>query len=472
MAVRMDHVVPGAVMAGLSRFGSVLSVLPLASLVATAVPALPAVPVLTGAAGIAGPAGAGDPAGRAGAVLRSAGQAAYPSRTSSISGRGDVVTFTENFRPPGGYSPVNVVFARDVSMGVTRRISRGALLAGARRVPGNGVHPDSAVSADGRWVAFAEWVDVPRFDVLVYDLATGTSRRVNVGSGAAAPNGSSVDPAISADGSYVAFESTATNLVAGDTNNATDIFRTDGSTVRRVSVARTRQADGSSYGAAISGDGRYVAFSSDATNLVARDTNNVPDVFVRDLRYGTTNRLSVATDRRQADGPSLRLGMSADGRYVAFESAATNLVPGDTNLATDVFIRDLRDGTTNRVSLASDGTQGNDYSAGPALSADGRYLAFTSAATNLVAGDTNQCADVFVRDLHSGATYRVSLTADGSEANGFATAASISADGRFVSFTSGASNLVPDDTNGVEDGFRYDRWSHTITRTTVDVDPY
>ena len=159
------------------------------------------------------------------------------------------------------------------------------------------------------------------------------------------------------------------------------------------------QANGDSASPAISADGRYVAFGSDASNLVPGDTNGTSDVFVRDLRSGTTQRVSVATDGTQANGDSDSPAISADGRYVAFASYASNLVPGDTNGTADVFVRDLRSGTTRRVSVATDGTQANGDSGSPAISADGRYVAFESDASNLVPGDTNHCVDVFVRDL-------------------------------------------------------------------------
>jgi Tol biopolymer transport system component len=277
---------------------------------------------------------------------------------------------------------------------------------------------------------------------------------------------------VSDDGSVIAFESAATNLVAGDTNDDTDIFVSSGGSIRRVSVGASGQGDGSSHLPAISGDGRYVAFVSDADNLVPGDTNAAQDVFVRDLTYGITNRVSLSTDARQADGASFDPAISADGRYVGYDSVASNLVGGDTNGTADVFVRDLRYGITNRISLTGAGGQGTSYSAGPALSADGRYVAFTSAASNLVAGDSNGRSDVFVRDIRAGATYRVSLGAGDAQPNDASMAASISADGRFVAFTSAGSNLVAGDTNGVADGFVRDRWSRTTVRVSVDANPF
>jgi archaellum component FlaF (FlaF/FlaG flagellin family) len=173
-----------------------------------------------------------------------------------------------------------------------------------------------------------------------------------------------------------------------------------GAFTQRVSVATGgTQGNGDSFIPAISADGRYVTFQSIASNLVPGDTNSTFDVFVRDRRSGTTQRVNVATDGTQANGDSFSLAISADGRYVTFQSIASNLVPGDTNDRTDVFVRDLRSGTTQRVSVATGGTQANGDSDIPAISADGRYVAFESGASNLVPGDTNHSEDVFVRDL-------------------------------------------------------------------------
>ncbi len=211
-------------------------------------------------------------------------------------------------------------------------------------------------------------------------------------------------PALSADGRFVAFGSDATNLVPGDTNGVSDAFvyeRLSGTT-ERVSVSSTgAEANGTSYAPAISADGRFVAFRSDATNLVPGDTNGVSDAFVRDRMTGTTERVSVSSAGAEANGTSYAPAISADGRFVAFSSDATNLVGRDTNAAVDVFVHDRLTGTTKRVSVSSTGVQANDDSfAGfaPAISADGRFVAFSSDATNLVPGDTNGQTDVFVRD--------------------------------------------------------------------------
>src|SRR5213078_1257125 len=240
----------------------------------------------------------------------------------------------------------------------------------------------------------------------VRDRQTGMTARVSVDSAGTQGNSSSRAPALSADGRFVAFQSDATNLVVGDTNGKTDVFVHDRQTgpTERVSVASGggRLGTGGSGGffafPSLSADGRLVAFQSDATNLVAGDTNGATDLFVHDRQTGTTERVSVASGGRQGNGFSAGPVLSADGRFVAFYSTATNLVAGDTNGATDVFVHDRQTGTTERVSVAPGGTQGNGSSAGPVLSADGGLVAFHSTATNLVAGDANGAYDVFVHD--------------------------------------------------------------------------
>src|SRR5436309_13324280 len=198
----------------------------------------------------------------------------------------------------------------------------------------------------------------------------------------------------------------------------------DAQTTERVSVASGgTEGNGASLSSALSADGRFVAFVSAATDLVAADTNGVSAVFVHDRPPGATERVSVASGGAQGNGSSGLIGfafppaLSADGRFIAFVSLATSLVAGDTNGATDVFVHDRQTGTTERVSVASGGTEGNDASLGFALSADGRFVAFQSAATNLVAGDANRASDVFVHDRPAGTTERVSGACVGSGGN-------------------------------------------------------
>jgi Tol biopolymer transport system component len=301
--------------------------------------------------------------------------------------------------------------------------------------------------------------------------------RVSVASDGAqtTPESITFSPSISGNGRYVAFSSYATNLVLRDTNADADVFVRDWVTRRttRISVSsRGKEGDGASLEATISADGRYVAFSSYATNLVPHDTNGTADVFLRDRLTGRTTRISTASDGTQGNDESRVAQISADGRYIAFTSWATNLVPGDTNRFYDAFVHDRRTGRTTRVSVASDGTQGNHASHVGAISPDGRYVTFASLANNLVPGDTNNPGpgfpeDAFVHDRITGRTTRVSVASDGTQSNGQSEPTAISRGGRYVLFSSTASNLVPADTNGVEDAFVHDRMTGRTTRVSV-----
>ncbi|MDH4063431.1 MAG: hypothetical protein OEW19_03460, partial [Acidobacteriota bacterium] len=315
--------------------------------------------------------------------------------------------------------------------------------------------------------------------------AQPTTTRVSVGPGGAKANGDScytgvwadnACTAISADGRWVAFRSLASNLVAGDTNGHADVFVHDRGTgeTRRVSVGSgSAEGDGDSEEPTISADGRWVAFSSWASNLVVGDTNLRRDVFVHDQQTGTTTRVSVGTGGAQGNGDGQFPSISADGRWVAFESRASNLVPGDTNLSWDVLVHDRETGTTTRVSVGSGGAEGNGDSSYASISGDGRWVAFRSYASNLVPRDTNRGinpisgADVFLHDRESGTTTRVSVASDGTQANGSSTDSAVSADGRRVAFFSVANNLVANDTNSRTDVFVHDRQTGTTRRVSV-----
>jgi len=358
---------------------------------------------------------------------------------------------------------------------VTSRVS-----VGANRQEADGESRDGSMSAHGRFVAFTSLATnlVPgdtngRPDVFLRDRATGHSGRVSVGPGGRQADGPSGRPDVAPSRPVVVFESEASNLVAGDTNQASDVFLRNLETglTRRLSTGPGgRQGDAGSGLPAISADGRFVAFTSFASNLVPDDPNGVDDVFVRSLRTGITRRVSVATDgtRGNADGHYLP-AISARGRFVAFASTSPELVRGDRNGSTDVFVRDRWAGTTRRVSIGARGVESDGSSFSPAISGDGRLVAFASGATNLVAGDTNGATDVFVRNLRTGLTRRVSVTSDGTQAEGseFDPLPDLSRDGRFVSFTSSAADLVPRDTNGAWDAFVRDRWHGTTQIASV-----
>jgi hypothetical protein len=351
-----------------------------------------------------------------------------------------------------------------------------------------------ALSAHGRYVAFSSRLSnlVPgdtngAADAFVRDRRRHVTTRGSVATGGQQANGDSYAFSISADGARVAFVSTASNLVPGDTNNSWDVFVHDvrtGVTTRASVATGGGHADGDSgirggveLSAELSADGRFVAFASDATNLVPGDTNDAGDVFVHDMRTGVTTRASVATGGGQAEGDSssFKMAISADGRYVAFDSTASDLVPNDTNDVPDVFVHDMRAGVTRRVSVASDGSQATHFPSGdraesvrPAISADGRYVAFDSTAIDFAPNDTNHALDIFVHDMRTGVTKRVSTASDGSAPNGFFSAfATISANGRYVAYLSDATDIVSPDTNTSDDVFLHDARTGRTTRVSV-----
>ncbi|GEM_PF-4319679 len=296
-------------------------------------------------------------------------------------------------------------------------------------------------------------------DIFVRDLSTGSTVRASVSTDGVAANGPSFDPTISEDGNLVAFESLASNLVPGDTNGTRDVFVRDLRTgvTTRVSVASDGgELDGESFNPDFNGDATLVVFSSDADNVVAGDTDHLRDIFVHDLTSGTTQWLSPAAGGGPANGDSDRPSIDRSGRLVAFSSRADNLVPGDTNGARDIFIHDRLTGSVTLVTTAAGGGPSDGSSFRADLSGDGTLVAFDSLASNLVAGDTNGVRDVFVRDLTSGVTTRVSVADDGGQAAAASVAPAISTDGRYVAFASGSPDLVEGDTNERDDIFRRD----------------
>ena len=361
--------------------------------------------------------------------------------------------------------------AADLSAQTTTRVS----VHGPNR--GNGPSQYAQISASGRFVVYTStasnlvdgdtnWAS----DVFVHDRETGETTRASVGDAGNQGNSLSQFPRISAGGRIVAFESLASNLVDGDTNGALDVFVQDRESGRttRVSLGSGGDQGNSASGVpCLSSDGRVVAFESLSSNLVDGDTNESTDVFVRDRQTGETTRVSVDSQGRQGNGSSAGSSLDGSGRYVAFESLATDLVPGDTNRVSDVFVHDRRTGKTTRVSVDSRGRQANGGSSAPSLSADGRFVGFGSYGSNLVDGDTNQEIDVFVHDRQTGETTRVSVDSRGGQANGSSGIAALSAGGRWVAFHSFASNLVDGDTNGTLDVFVHDRLTGRTTRTSL-----
>ena len=310
-------------------------------------------------------------------------------------------------------------------------------------VQGNGFSGSPSFSSDGRYVVFSS--DSTNLvqgdtsiisDIFIKDLQSGTIQRVSTDANGGQANDWSDNGKFSADVRYVVFQSYATNLVPGDTNKNYDIFVKDllSGAIHRVSVdANGGQGNGESWGGQFSADGRYVVFESDASNLVPGDTNDTRDIFVKDLQSGAIERISTDANGGQVNGASYEGQFSADGRYVLFASDASNLLPDDNNNYTDIFVKDLQNGTIQRVSTDRDGDQGNWPSSNGQFSADGKYVVFDSFASNLVPGDTNGTTDVFIKDLQRGAIERISTDATGGQGNQWSGDGAFSADGRYDS---------------------------------------
>jgi len=343
-----------------------------------------------------------------------------------------------------------------------------------------GISTDVSISGDGQIIAFSseasDLVDSDtnnRPDIFVHDRSTGLTTLVSVSSAGVQSTGSSRFPSISKDGRFIAYNSSAPNLVANDTNDVFDIFVFD----RELSVTTRISNDslgsqsigGDSFRPSVNADGRYIAFHSRATNLVQGDTNNERDVFLHDQDTRETTRVNVSTLGEQATvGDSRFASISDDGQTIAFQSQAANFVDGDTNGAYDIFVRDLVLGETNRISVDSNGIESSTSSSRfPSISGDGRYVAYQSSA-DFVADDTNALQDVFVSDRMTGETTRVSVDSNGAQSLlGDSSFPKLSQNGRYVTFSSTASDLVSDDTNGVSDVFVHDTLTGEVSRISV-----
>jgi Tol biopolymer transport system component len=387
----------------------------------------------------------------------------WGSYAPSVSADGRLVAFGSGSSNlvPGDTNGAWDVFVRDRVTGVTERVSVSS--SGMQGMEGS---YGPAISADGRFVAF--WSEAPnlvssdfngRRDVFLRDRQAGSTIRLSTDSGGVEADDDSLRVSISANGQCVAFESLATNLVPGDTNGQKDIFVSDlvAGTIERVSTDSTgTEGNGVSEEARLSGDGRYVVFHSRANNLVGGDSNALGDVFLHDRITGVTERISVDSIGSEGDGDSTLPFISEDGRWVVFTSWATNLVVADSNARSDVFVRDRVLATTELASRTNGGAQGNEDSYWGSISTDGNLVAFYALATNLVSGDTNAQPDVFLRDRTSNSTLRLSVGPTGVQGDGMSTIPEITSSGRFVMFVSRATNLIPGDTNGIDDVFLHD----------------
>jgi Tol biopolymer transport system component len=332
-----------------------------------------------------------------------------------------------------------------------------------------------SISADGRFVAFDSGADnlVPAAEyggVFVRDTRANTTEVVSLRLDGGVDDFAD-SPAISGNGRYVAYVSDGDDIVADGTDRWSQVFVRDRvlHTTTRVSTKLNgNQGTDDSASPSVSSDGRWIAFESDSGGLVANDTNEYTDVFVRDQLTGINRRISVVAAGDQLDGGGESPSINGTGDMVAFVTGEP-LVAADDNFWDDVYVRNL---TTNAISLVSGalgGTAANASSMDPAISADGKVVTFTSLATNLDGTpDTNNTSDVFARNLVTGATTRVSTSTNGAVAHGTSNDPSISGDGRFVSFESTAPDVVGDDTNGVLDAFVLDRSTGKTARLSTD----
>jgi Tol biopolymer transport system component len=307
-----------------------------------------------------------------------------------------------------------------------------------------------SLAPDGRFVAYVASSSTTN-SIYCWDAQAGTSSLVSVSTDNSTPaNGVSDSPVISANGQFVVFTSTGTNLVNNSLAGSCHVYVRD----LQAGVTQILDTDTNGVGVgveattvpAVSADGSLVAF--DSANLLPDNRHLVHDVFTRNVPSAVTTLISAANlalPSQTPDGISgfTTFSVSSNGQFVAFYSDADNLVAGDTNGFRDVFVRDLVAGTNYLVSVNTNGTAGDCLSTDPAISGDGRYVAFTSSADNLVAGDTNNAQDVFVRDLLAGTTTLVSVSTDGIDpGNSDSYSPVISANGRYVLFRSKASNLA------------------------------
>jgi hypothetical protein len=379
----------------------------------------------------------------------------------ALSGNGRFVVFRSNATNlvSNDGNGVDDLFVRDFKKGKTRRVSLGT----------GGVEPDafstqSSISDDGRFLVFRSSAtnigggsSNGQADIFLRDRKRKKTRLISKSNSGIPSNSASFEPKISANGRYVTYYTIGQTIVPNDTNGSqTDVLVYDRVTKKTSRVSKNSagvQGDLNSSLPDISGDGRFVVFGSESENLVGRDNNGFKDIFIHDRKKKKTKLISMHSNGSQTNGDSSRPTVSANGRFVAFQSLASNLVGGDDNGHRDVFVHDRKTKKTKRVSISSKGVEGDIGGNTPSVSNDGRYIAFASPSKTLVNGDTNNNTDVFVRDRIKKKTKRVGLLRNGSQIPFGALNVAISGDGRFVSFTS-SFNIGSQDTNNANDAFR------------------
>ena len=339
---------------------------------------------------------------------------------------------------------------------------------------------NNALSADGRLVVFKSAAtnlhpldNDAVYDIYVYDKATGKIDLVSQNGTNVKGNGNSSFPTISADGRYVAFKSESTNLIANDTDTISDIYVFDRkmSKIELVSVSSDGiKANHGSHGPMISADGNYVAFHSNASNLHPDDPNPIPDIYVYDRVNQVIELISRSVER--SNGNSYRAQISGDGKFVVFDSIATNLSPDDIDSYSDIYLFNRVDKTLELISKSNEGdpTVNAKGNLGPAISSNGKIITFYSYSTMLVPDDSDQFSDVFIYDINANEIELISRSNTDIKGNNTSLGPSISEDGRFVVFDSKASNLSEDDIDSGYDVYRYDRLNKSIELISKSTD--
>jgi Tol biopolymer transport system component len=378
-------------------------------------------------------------------------------RHSAVSENGDTLVFSAY---ANNLVPVDANNTSDIFVynKITKQIS--LISTNVAGFAANGASTAPSVSADGRYIAYiTEATDLVVEDgqlcpsgactnIILHDLYLHTNKLVNRNTLGLRIDASSLEtPAISGDGRSVVFQSRS-SISLGDQNDTYDILWRDtvANVTRLVSVddfGHTGAQKSSDF--SINDDGRFVAFRT-ASKLIPGDVDNTEDVFLRDIQMGTTSLVSAMYNGSpQPNKPTAQPSISKDGRYVAFTGWSDQIVPGDTNSATDVFLRDMQLGTTKRISINSKGQQGNFDSQHPDISSDGKYIVFSSFANNLIRFDPNLQQDVFIHYRDFGVTRLVSRAshAGAPAMGGESQEPQISGDGKTITFVSRATNLHP-----------------------------
>ena len=385
------------------------------------------------------------------------------SKNPSLNSDGQFIVFASEATNlvSDDFNDVQDIFLHDWLTNVTTRVS-----VNAQGQEANGTSDWPEISADGRWVAFSSaasnLVDGDNNgvdDVFVIELSSGAVERVSISSAGGQANNISTQPVISGDGRFVAFISSATNLISDSTSGQSEAYLYDREDRRLhwVSAPNGGPNDWPSGELSISVDGNWVAFSSRSSQLIADDINGRSDIFLWNTASGTLEFANSPSPTEQANGSSYLPALSADGRWIAFRSYASNLVSNDNNGMFDIFLRDRLTGSIQFVSLTSAGEQNqNGSSDEPVISADGRFIAFRSNATNLVSNDNNNKMDIFLRDMQ-GTTTRVSTDSAGVESDDNAFAPAISSNSAVIAFYSESTtlDLVLVDSNASDDVFAH-----------------